>query len=421
MMQDNLQEKNPPQEETSKSPQVVEMDTAMESLSDALRISFFVLKIVMGIFVVIFFLSGCFEVKPHQEAIVLRFGRIVGAGEGRRLKPGIHWAFPHPIDEIVLFDVQRSVEISIDTFARRGIPEPEELRGEKPASGRIQAEDGYIITGDQGVVHCRAIARYKVSDPVLHFTNAEHGKTTDTVEWLVKYIVENAILREVSGYGVMDALSDRREELQRSVKARASRDLEDLQLGVALDDVKLVDVSVPAGLSRDFTAVMSARHSAGVMINSAEQYRSVVLGSIAGNQGPELGRTWNGMMDAWKQGDEERAARFEAEFDEVFKKASGEIFIIRQEAKTYSEKIASEAKVDADKLEKLLDTFKGEPRILRLYMETQRVEALQEVLANVENKYLVKPRSDQSMTSLRLRVGADPELVRKQTILPKTQ
>ena len=88
-MQDDLQEKNPPQEETPRSePEGQEMDTAMQSLSEALRISFFVLKFVMVVFVLIFFLSGCFEVKPHQEAIILRFGRIVGEGEARRLQPG---------------------------------------------------------------------------------------------------------------------------------------------------------------------------------------------------------------------------------------------------------------------------------------------------------------------------------------------
>jgi len=76
-------------------------DAGSRALNDALRSSLRILKVLMALvaFVVIF--SGVFTVEPNEVAIVLRFGKPVGTGADQLLKPGLHWAFPYPVDEIV--------------------------------------------------------------------------------------------------------------------------------------------------------------------------------------------------------------------------------------------------------------------------------------------------------------------------------
>ncbi len=43
---------------------------------------------------------GLFTVGPQEKAVILRLGKPVGEGERALLNPGLHWAFPRPIDEV---------------------------------------------------------------------------------------------------------------------------------------------------------------------------------------------------------------------------------------------------------------------------------------------------------------------------------
>ena len=71
------------------------LDPANQSLSDALRMSFKVLKLVMFILVIAFLFSGVMIVDQREVAVISRFGRLTG--EPR--EPGFRLAWPYPIDE----------------------------------------------------------------------------------------------------------------------------------------------------------------------------------------------------------------------------------------------------------------------------------------------------------------------------------
>ena len=58
------------------------LDPANQSLAEALRKSFRILKLLMLVLVVLYFLSGWFSVKPGDVGVILRFGRILGTGPG---------------------------------------------------------------------------------------------------------------------------------------------------------------------------------------------------------------------------------------------------------------------------------------------------------------------------------------------------
>src|SRR5580692_8572736 len=76
-------------------------DAGAQALAEAFRSSFFIVRVVMVILVVVFFCSGFFTVGPQERKVILRLGRPVGEGAGALLGPGSHWAFPRPIDEVV--------------------------------------------------------------------------------------------------------------------------------------------------------------------------------------------------------------------------------------------------------------------------------------------------------------------------------
>ena len=76
-------------------------DAGSQALAEALRSSFVIVKVIMVILVIVFFGSGIFSVPPQEKAIILRFGKPVGTTVDQLLGPGLHWAFPNPIDEVV--------------------------------------------------------------------------------------------------------------------------------------------------------------------------------------------------------------------------------------------------------------------------------------------------------------------------------
>src|SRR5437879_5007746 len=77
------------------------MDAGAQALADALRSSFAVVKFFMVLLIIIFLGSGVFTVGPQQRAVILHFGKPVGAGTKALLGPGLHFAWPPPIDEVV--------------------------------------------------------------------------------------------------------------------------------------------------------------------------------------------------------------------------------------------------------------------------------------------------------------------------------
>ncbi|MDD5455282.1 MAG: SPFH domain-containing protein, partial [Candidatus Ratteibacteria bacterium] len=90
---------------------------AFEYLAKALRLSFNALKIIVGGLVLYYIaFSGLFTVKQDEVAVILRWGRISGIGEGRVLQPGFHWSFPEPIDKIVRIPVRRVKLLEITEF-----------------------------------------------------------------------------------------------------------------------------------------------------------------------------------------------------------------------------------------------------------------------------------------------------------------
>src|SRR5436853_1389116 len=151
------------------SPEISE-DAGSQALSEALRSSFAVVKILMIVLVGVSFFSGFFTVLPHEKAIILRFGKPVGDGEKALLGPGAHWAFPSPIDEVVKMPIGR-VQTVASTIGWYAATAAQEAAGTEPEPGPSlkPAIDGYVLTGDTNIIHVRGTLFYRISEPGLHF------------------------------------------------------------------------------------------------------------------------------------------------------------------------------------------------------------------------------------------------------------
>ena len=106
-------------------------DVGSRALSEALGSSFFFVKIVMAVLVIIFLVSGAVKVDPGERAVVLRFGKVQGEGEARLLGPGLHFAFPPPIDEVVKIPIGQ-IQAATSTVGWYAVTPEQEVAGAPP-------------------------------------------------------------------------------------------------------------------------------------------------------------------------------------------------------------------------------------------------------------------------------------------------
>lgn len=150
------------------------LDPANQSLAEALRKSFGILKLLMLVLVVLYFLSGWFSVKPHEQGLVLRYGRITGAAPGQPaeaavLRPGWHWSWPYPFERWITVPTSER-EIPVEFMFQ--LSDQEEATG--IAGYKFNAlsplRDDYLITGDVNILHASLIIKYRITDVVSYVT-----------------------------------------------------------------------------------------------------------------------------------------------------------------------------------------------------------------------------------------------------------
>src|ERR1051325_280558 len=117
------------------TPPETPMDPGAQALSEALRSSFWIVKAVMVILVLLFLFSGVFQVKQQERAILLRLGKPVGTGEAALLKPGLHFSLPYPIDDHVKVSIA-GIQNVRSTAGWYAVTDAQRASGNEPPAGQ---------------------------------------------------------------------------------------------------------------------------------------------------------------------------------------------------------------------------------------------------------------------------------------------
>lgn len=242
-------------------------DASTQALADALRSSFFLVKVFMIGLVIAFLVSGVFTVHPNQVAVTLRFGKPVGMTLEQQLKqPGLHWKLPYPIDEIVRIPVgeSRTLTSSVGWYY---VSPAEEAAGLEPAKLPYlrPGVDGYALTGDGNIVHVRTTISYRITDPIQFAFNFRN--TTN----LLQHILDNAILHTAARFDADATLYRDKLAFQEQIFLRASSMIDRFQLGVAIDP-REVRTRPPLSVEEAFDNVLRAQQEGNIKVQQAQSY-----------------------------------------------------------------------------------------------------------------------------------------------------
>jgi len=376
----------------------VPLDAANQSLADALRASFGVLKAIMIVLVVLFLFSGLKCVDEHQKAVVLRFGEIQ-AGAVRN--PGLSWALPYPVDETL------RVGVTAETLKFMNIHMP---RGEDRFGGLNPGRDGALLTGDRGLAHAQWVIVYRVDDLpafVRNVSDANDAKTRELIETLLRQAAVDAAAR----FTAEEISQTRTDELARQVKAKMNEALASLGTGVSVTSVDLPSAAVPYQTRDAFLAVSAAENARKTTIQEAQQRANKLLNETAGGAHLTLAALFRDLDAARAAEDTARVDHIEQEVERVLvEEATGDAGAqIRAADAEYTETVQG-LRGDVEQFQLLLAEYQRTPRLLidRLWEQTRkRIMGYPDV-----TKYYLPPGA----TEVRIKVYPDAEQRRQAEI-----
>jgi membrane protease subunit HflK len=250
---------------------VMKEDAGSQALAEALKSSFFLVKVVMVALVVVFVWNCFFTVGPQERKVVLRLGRAQGEGTNALLGPGLHWAFPAPIDEVVTIPYSGSLTVKSTVGWYRTTPEKEAANQEDPPGESLNpAVDGYTMTGDGNIIHARATLSYKVDEPILYAFNFVNASN------VVRDALDNALLFASARFRVDDVLGGGKVKFREAVQTRVDELVQAQKLGIAIEQCQ-VEAIPPRRLKDVFELVTVTQTAAETFKNNAVNYRNLAI------------------------------------------------------------------------------------------------------------------------------------------------
>jgi membrane protease subunit HflK len=255
---------------------------------------------------------GIYTVGTESVGVVQRFGRFVGT-----TGPGLHFKLPFGIDRVTIIPVKRQLKMEFG-FGSQHATNPDQV-------SREQALESDMVTGDLNAAHVEWVVQYEISDPeAFLFNMREPGPTLrDLAESVMREVVGDRTVDEVLTVG--------RQGIENDAIAKLTALVQELKMGLRVQQVQLKNVHPPSPVQRSFDEVNRAQQEREQMINQA-----------------------NG------------------EYNKVVPRASGEAAKSLSAAEGYALKRVNEAEGDATRFRALLEQYEKAPEVTRqrLYLET---------------------------------------------------
>jgi membrane protease subunit HflK len=251
------------------------------ALSEALQLSFRLLRWIMLFLVLAYLFSGIFVVAQHEKAVVLVFGKVSGFDEERIKGPGLHWAWPRPFAEVVRVAAERvqKIETAAFWFFEPPLPPgaPDGQRPPTPAAMSMNPErDGYTLTADANLLHTRWALRYTVSEPEAYLFRFHDIRSLIIRE--LDHAVVRASARTAIDRALRTDIEGVRAEVESSVRQRCDR----LGLGIKVQGIDFLNQAPPLQVAAAFDNVAIAASVRGKSILDANSYAETTRNEARG-------------------------------------------------------------------------------------------------------------------------------------------
>lgn len=396
-------------------------DLSEKYLSDAFSKAFVILKIVMVIVLVWFLASGIFTVEQDEQALVLLFGKVQGQPGSRILEPGLHFAFPEPVNEIIRVPTRKIQSLNIENFWYFQT-EQEKISG---TPGRVgpdlnPVQDGYTLTrnekitgieeSDYNIVHARWQLNYRIDNLESFFRNVMYtpprpGELFNDVlkvfvDPVLQSLASDAIVATMVNYSIDEAIVSA-PDIASNVQRLLQDKLEEIDSGISVVSMQVIGrITWPRQVDDAFQSSIKAQQESKRMVLEARGRADSILSAAGGPRAEQL-------LTELRKDDVPQEERL-ALLDQLSGRAQETI----SRARAYRTRLVEDARANADYLQQLLPEYRLRPKLVlqRIYQD-----AVEEILANVDEKILVESSQGDKARELRVLINRNPDIRKKQT------
>ncbi len=238
------------------------------------------IALIALIVVVVWLLTGFYQVKPEQAGVELVFGRVTNT-----TGQGLHWNWPAPIGEVETPDVK---------VERRTYVGLVQIGPDASESVRRVPRESLMLTGDENIIDIQTVVFWKIDErpktvkrdgrevviqPGIRdfLFNIRNPKKT------VKDATE-AAMREIVGKNEFENIrTTGRVAIEQEAMKIIQRILEDYGAGIRILRVQLQAVDPPQRVISAFRDVQAARADRDSMIEKANKYLNQVVQEAQGD------------------------------------------------------------------------------------------------------------------------------------------
>ena len=196
--------------------------------------------------------SGLYFVRPGEEAVVRRFGRVRDQGIG----PGLHYRWPYPLERVDVVPVSR-VRV-------------------------VGTNRKLLLTGDENLIEANVTVHFRVKDAARFLLNAADP------EQIVRNAAESSV-RSVVGRNQIDVLLTTGRDMVRAETGQAlQEELDRNAAGLEVTDVLIRYLAPPEDVKDAFQDVASAREDRVTYINEAYSFRNALVPRARGEAAEKL-------------------------------------------------------------------------------------------------------------------------------------
>ncbi|MEM1211876.1 MAG: SPFH domain-containing protein [Planctomycetota bacterium] len=396
-------------------------DPAAQSLSDALRVAFMLLKIVMIILIAVYLASGTFTVDQQQAAVKLRFGKIVGEPGQRVFGPGTHLGLPLPFESrVVVTTAPQSISLNQAFFFERGAEEMTKTDEELAQEGRTgplnPLTDGYLITGDANIVHGTFRVTFRVTDVEAYVRNLGDLAQAESV---TRTAAERGLVHAAATVEADDFIAGRAR--LSGATDYANRTLTDLRTGITIDRIEVIRPAMPIAARNAYNQVNNAEAERAKAIEEAERDRARTLSNAGGPAAAPRSDRRDGpltqLINAYEATPrtDPRRADLETRLNQAFRELSletdrgsfvigGEAALIIEQARSVRTNLAEGVTREAERFRQLNTAYQENPKLF----EQRFLQAARRNFFNPENfnETFFVPRESE----LYLEINRDPRI-----------
>lgn len=355
----------------------------MKALVKTMQAAFFILAmIIVGMIVYFFTFGGYFTVKPQEWVLVSRFGRVLPGVAAE----GWHWVFPYPVNTVI--HIPKNMQ-TIDSVSFLPAPELNKMQGPGGPMGKNlkPGQDGYVITGDENIMHTQWSFNYYIINPEKYYLKCmtplnpmekdsiQKNVTTNELlgtrgpRTLLKNLLDSVVLK-VAATQKVDTLYRNSQDFKNAVEKEFHKNITALDIGIDIDSVLLKSFA-PTKTKAAFDEVLEANQEQFSMQEKAKKYKTEQKNAAISN-----------------------AATIVAE------------------AQAYKSRVVSEVKADETYFKQILTQYKANPGTVLVTLYNNK---LAESLATVKEKYIINSAGKGEKQEVRLKINPEPINVKKKS------